>query len=160
MGNLSGQALVAAHWLAHVNAALNGTAAVLLVAGLIAIKGRREILHRRLMLGAFGVSTLFLACYLAYHVWPVGVAATPFPGQGAVRVVYYVVLASHVVLAMLVPPLAAVTIFLGLRDDRARHRRLVRWTFPIWLYVSVTGVAIYVMLYHIWEPADAGPIIP
>lgn len=101
------------------------------------------------MLCAFAVSCLFLISYVAYHVWPIGAAATKFPGQGPIRIVYYVILVSHIVLAMAVPVLAVITITLGLRDRRAAHRKLARWTFPIWLYVSVTGVVIYLMLYQL-----------
>jgi uncharacterized membrane protein YozB (DUF420 family) len=94
-----------------------------------------------------------LICYLAYHVWPVGAKATPFAGSGAVRTVYYAVLVTHILLAAAVPVLAIRTIYLGLRDRRAAHRRWAKWTFPIWLYVSVTGVVIYVMLYHLYPAA-------
>lgn len=143
--------LLAAHPLAHINALLNATATVLLVVGYVLIKQRRETAHKRTMLTAFGVSVLFLISYLAYHVWPVGAQATPFPGPRSVKLgVYLPLLISHILLAMVVPPLAAVTIYLGLRDKRERHRRLARWTFPIWLYVSVTGVLVYLMLYQIW----------
>ncbi|MCH8057109.1 MAG: DUF420 domain-containing protein [Proteobacteria bacterium] len=123
---------------------------LLLVIGFVLIKSGREQAHKRTMLTAFGVSVVFLTCYLAYHVWPVGAAATPFPGTGAVRIAYYVMLISHIILAIAVPPLAIFTIHAGLRDRRERHRRLARWTFPIWLYVSVTGVAIYGMLYYLY----------
>ncbi len=142
------------HPLATVNALLNGLATVLLVVGFVLIKCRREDAHRRVMLAAFGVSVVFLICYLAYHVWPVGAKATPFSGSGAVKTAYYAVLVSHIILAAAVPVLAIRTIYLGLRDRRAAHRRWARWTFPIWLYVSVTGVAIYLMLYHLY-PAPA-----
>ena len=152
--------LLAIHPLAHINAALNATAAVLLVLGYRFIKQRRERAHKVTMLTAFAVSIVFLVCYLAYHVWPVGQKATPFPGAGAVKGIYYAVLISHVILAMLVPPLAATTIYLGLRDRRAWHVRLARWTFPIWLYVSVTGVVVYAMLYHLYPAAEVGIIMP
>src|SRR5690606_16364227 len=118
------------HPLAHVNAALNGLATVLLVIGFVQIKQGRELAHKRTMLAAFGVSVLFLISYLAYHVWPVGAQATPFRGEGGARVAYFVVLISHIILAMFVPPLAAVTIFLGLRDQRKAHLRLAKITFP------------------------------
>jgi len=134
-------------YLAAVNASLNGTAAVLLVTGYVLIKRRRERAHTLTMLAAFAVSIVFLACYLMR----ISLAGSkPFLGQGAVRPLYFAILISHVVLAALVPVLAGSTIYLGLRDRRASHRRIAQWTFPIWLYVSVTGVVIYVMLYHLY----------
>jgi putative membrane protein len=139
--------------LPHVNAALNGLAALLLVAGYILIRMRRETAHKWTMLGCFGVSTIFLACYLTYHFGIGG--SKPFPEDaGNVRVVYLAILATHAVLAVAVPPLAIATIYFGLRDQRAWHRRLARWTFPIWLYVSVTGVVVYWMLYQMYGPAQ------
>lgn len=140
------------HPLATVNALLNGLATALLVLGFLLIKARRENAHRNVMLAAFGVSVIFLICYLAYHVWPVGAKATPFSGAGAVRAVYYAVLISHILLAAAVPVLALRTIYLGLKNRRTAHLRWAKWTFPIWLYVSVTGVVIYLMLYHLYPP--------
>jgi uncharacterized membrane protein YozB (DUF420 family) len=102
---------------------------------------------------------LFLICYLAYHVWPVGAKATPFRGPDSARPIYYGILISHIILAAAVPFLAGATIYLGLGDRRAAHRRLARWTFPIWLYVSITGVVIYVMLYHLYPASAANRII-
>ncbi|MBX9788344.1 MAG: DUF420 domain-containing protein [Pirellulales bacterium] len=135
-----------------VNALLNATAAVLLVVGYVLIRQGREQAHKRAMLSAFGVSIAFLACYLVYH-WQV--RHVPFLGPPVVRVVYLAILISHIVLAACVPVLAIVTIWLGLADRRAAHRRLARWTLPIWLYVSVTGVIVYLMLYHLWPGAPA-----
>ncbi len=138
-----------------LNASLNLAATLLLVSGLVLIKRGREGAHKRVMIGAFAVSVLFLLSYLAYHVWPVGAAATPFAGQGPIRLVYYTILITHIVLAMAVPVLAVVTIWLGLSDRRAAHRRWARWTFPIWLYVSITGVLIYLLLYQLYaQPTD------
>ncbi|MEX2187979.1 MAG: DUF420 domain-containing protein [Pirellulales bacterium] len=142
------------HPLATINALLNGSATVLLVVGFVLIKRRREQAHRRVMLSAFGVSVAFLICYLAYHVWPVGAKATPFAGEGFAKTAYYTMLVSHILLAAAVPVLAIRTIYLGLHDRRAAHRRWAKWTFPIWLYVSVTGVLIYLVLYHLY-PAPA-----
>ena len=147
---LGPELLLAAHALAHVNALLNATATVLLLAGYAMIRQRRELAHKRLMLAAFAVSVAFLGSYLTYH-WLVGSVA--FTGQGAIRIVYYTILVTHVVLAAIVPFLAAVTIYFGLRDRRKKHRQVARWTFPIWLYVSVTGVIVYLMLYHLF-PAE------
>ncbi len=142
--------LSTAHPLVHVNALLNATATVLLVAGYVMIRQRRETAHKRLMLTAFGVSVAFLVCYLVYH-WQVG--SVRFTGTGAIRVVYLAILVSHIVLAAVVPFLAGATIYLGLRDRRQKHRKVARWTFPIWLYVSVTGVIVYLMLYHLYPAA-------
>jgi putative membrane protein len=139
-----------------VNAALNATAAVLLVWGWVEIKRRREQAHKRLMLTAFGVSSAFLACYLLYHF---KVGHVKFAGPEGVRKLYYAILLSHVLLAVTVPVLAGVTIYLGIADRRSKHRQLARWTFPIWLYVSITGVVIYVMLYHLYPASPQGPII-
>ena len=135
-----------------LNALLNALAAVLLIVGFVLIKGRRERAHQWTMLAAFGVSVVFLLSYVAYHVWPIGAATTPFGGRGGLRVVYFTILISHIVLAMAVPVLAICTIYFGLRERRVAHRKLARWTLPIWLYVSVTGVVIYMMLYH-WYPS-------
>jgi uncharacterized membrane protein YozB (DUF420 family) len=130
-----------------VNALLNATAAVLLVVGYRLIRQRREQAHKRVMLSAFAVSIVFLACYLVYH-WQV--RHVPFAGPPTVRVVYLAILITHVILAACVPVLAIVTIWLGLTDRRVAHRRWARWTLPIWLYVSITGVVVYLMLYHLW----------
>ncbi len=132
------------HDLPHLNAALNATAAVLLTRGWLLIKARRIQAHRRCMLSAFAASALFLASYVTYHAQ---VGSKPFAGTGIVRGVYFSILIPHVVLAAVILPLAIVTLRRGLRRDDARHRRLARWTLPIWMFVSVTGVAVYVMLY-------------
>lgn len=144
------------HDLPVVNAALNATATVLLVVGYALIKRRRETAHRNTMLTAFAVSVAFLTCYLVYHY---EVGSVKFTDPSPVRYVYYAILASHVLLAMTVPMLAIVTIWAGLADRRERHRRWAHWTYPIWLYVSVTGVVIYVMLYHLYPSAELGSII-
>jgi len=153
------------HILPHVNASLNAVATVLLVVGFVLIKRAQaqpekrislETGHKWTMLGCFGVSVLFLACYLFYHIVVMEGLSKKFPADtGAVRYVYYAILLTHVVLAAVVPFLAIATIYLGLRDRRAAHRRLARWTFPIWLYVSVTGVIVYLMLYQLYQPAEA-----
>ncbi len=144
--------------LPHVNASLNALATVLLVVGYVLIKRRQEAAHKWTMLACFGVSTVFLACYLTYHV---NVLSKHFPSYPplAVRYSYYTVLLSHIVLAATVPFLAIATIWLGLADKRQAHRRLARWTFPIWLYVSITGVIVYPMLYQIYPPAAEQPTI-
>jgi uncharacterized membrane protein YozB (DUF420 family) len=147
---LFGEALLAAapHPLASLNALLNASATVLLIVGWALIKRRHETAHRNVMLAAFGVSCAFLASYLTYHL--LFQLTVPFAGPASIRRVYIAILVTHVVLAATVPFLAIVTIYLGLRDRRLAHRRLARWTFPIWLYVSVTGVVIYLLLYHLY----------
>jgi uncharacterized membrane protein YozB (DUF420 family) len=133
--------------LPHVNAALNALATLLLVLGVWLIRRGREAAHKRTMLSCFAVSTAFLVCYLVYHACA-GSKKFPPAAPQPVRYFYFALLISHIVLAAAVPVLAIWTIVLGLKDRRAAHRRLARWTFPIWLYVSVTGVAVYAMLYH------------
>jgi len=135
-------------FLPAVNASLNALAATLLVVGRSLARQGRIDAHKRSMLGAFGVSTVFLLLYVTHKVWR-DFENTTFHGEGLVRGAYLVMLASHVLLAASVPVLAIVLIRLGLRDERARHRRLARIAWPIWMYVSVTGVAIYVVLYHL-----------
>ena len=149
--------LAAIHPLATTNAVLNGLATVLLLVGFALIKARRETAHRNVMLAAFAVSCAFLACYLTYH-YQVGAQGAKFSGAGGIRTAYFAILISHIILAAVTPFLAIGVIWLGLKDRRAAHRRLARWTFPIWLYVSITGVVIYGMLYHLY-PAAAGETI-
>ncbi|MBI4592909.1 MAG: DUF420 domain-containing protein [Candidatus Rokubacteria bacterium] len=129
-----------------VNAFLNGTSAVLLTAGFLLIRRRKISAHKACMLSAFGVSTLFLVSYVVYHA---AAGSRPFGGQGWIRPVYFFLLVTHIVLAATIVPLALTTIWRGLRSDVVRHRRIARWTLPLWLYVSVTGVIIYWMLYHL-----------
>jgi protein SCO1/2/putative membrane protein len=133
------------HDLPAVNAALNATAAVLLVWGFALIRSGRKRTHRRVMLAAFTVSALFLVCYVIYHA---SVGAVRFAGTGAIRALYLSILFTHTLLAAAVPPLAIVTLSRGLRGRFDRHRAIARWTLPIWLYVSVTGVVVYWMLYR------------
>ena len=128
-----------------VNATLNGISAVLLVIGYVLIRRKRIRQHRGVMLGAFTVSCLFLIGYVTYHY---NVGSKPFPGQGPIRTVYFFILITHIVLAALVPPMAIITLVRALRERFDAHARLARWTLPIWLYVSVTGVAVYWMLYR------------
>jgi len=129
-----------------LNASLNATAALLLVAGYRMIRrGRREA-HRRLMLAAFTVSTLFLVSYLVYHF---EVGSVRFTKTGVIRTLYFAILISHTILAAAVPPLAVLTLGRALRGRLEAHRRIARWTLPIWLYVSATGAAVYWMLYRL-----------
>jgi uncharacterized membrane protein YozB (DUF420 family) len=144
--------MITAQDLPSVNAALNGASACLLTLGYAAVRRRWLRLHAACMLTALGISVLFLASYLYYHLVVQEGKATPFSGEGWVRRVYFTVLVSHMVLAAVVPPLALATIYQALRSRFARHVRLARWTLPIWLYVSVTGVVVYWMLYHLFTP--------
>ena len=137
--------------LPHLNAALNATSAVLLSVGYGFIRRKNIPAHRVCMIAAFVASILFLVSYLTYHgvrQSREGVGHTRFPGTGPVATFYHVMLFSHVTLAALVPILAIITLRRGLRMDVVRHRRIARWTLPLWLYVSVTGVLVYFMLYH------------
>jgi len=129
-----------------INAVLNATAAILLIWGFTLIRRKRIQAHRKVMITAFVTSCLFLACYLVYHYQ---VGSVRFQKTGAIRTVYLSILGTHTVLAALVPVLAIITLRRGLAARYDRHRRLARWTLPIWLYVSVTGVVVYVMLYHL-----------
>ncbi|MGC4003455.1 MAG: DUF420 domain-containing protein [Pirellulales bacterium] len=138
--------------LATTNAVLNGTATVLLIVGYWLIKARRETAHRNTMLAAFATSVVFLACYVIHH-WNVG-GSVPFTGVGPVRYLYFAILATHIPLAATVPVLAIQTIRLGLKNDRIRHKRWAKFTFPIWLYVSITGVLIYLMLYVLYPTVE------
>jgi uncharacterized membrane protein YozB (DUF420 family) len=131
--------------LPSLNALLNATAAALLVWGWLLIRRRRVERHRKVMLAAFAVSTAFLASYLVYHF---NVGSVRFQKTGAIRAFYLSLLATHTVLAAAVPPLAVITLSRGLGARYDKHRRIARWTLPIWLYVSVTGVAVYLMLYR------------
>jgi uncharacterized membrane protein YozB (DUF420 family) len=128
-----------------LNATLNGIASALLVAGFLFIRRGRVAQHRFCMLSALGVSILFLISYLTYHA---RVGDVRFQGQGAIRVGYFAILIPHIILAAVVPPLAIITASFGLLGRYTRHVKIARWTLPIWLYVSVTGVVIYLMLYQ------------
>jgi uncharacterized membrane protein YozB (DUF420 family) len=136
---------VTVHDLPAVNASLNALSGVLLLCGYTMIRLRRIELHRRCMIAAFAASSLFLICYVVYHAQ---VGSVRFPRQGFVRPLYFTILITHVTLAATVPPLAIVTLSRGLKARYPQHRRIARWTFPIWLYVSVTGVLVYVLLYQ------------
>ena len=133
------------HDLPAVNAPLNAISGVLLILAYLLIRARRIEQHRRVMIAAFATSSLFLICYLVYHAQ---VGSVPFTRQGLVRPLYFTILITHVTLAASVLPLAIVTLSRGLKARYAQHRRIARWTLPIWLYVSVTGVLVYVLLYQ------------
>jgi uncharacterized membrane protein YozB (DUF420 family) len=156
-----------AHPLVHLNAALNLLATLLLALGFWQIKRRREAAHGRIMIAALATSAAFLTSYLTYHFM---VGRVEFTHQGAVRYAYYAILISHVLLAFSVPFLAIAAALFGSRavgwgraadlssaeraQFRAKHIRVVRWAYPIWMYVSVTGVVVYAMLYHLWPSAE------
>jgi putative membrane protein len=133
------------HDLPAINATLNAVAAVLLFTAYILIRQRRIEAHRRTMIAAFATSSLFLICYIVYHAQ---VGSVRFTRQGFVRPLYFTILITHVTLAAAVLPLAIVTLSRGLKARFAQHRAIARWTLPIWLYVSVTGVLVYVLLYQ------------
>ncbi|HYL37855.1 MAG TPA: DUF420 domain-containing protein [Bryobacteraceae bacterium] len=133
------------HALPAVNATLNAAAAVLLVTGYTFIRNGRIQAHKRVMLTAFCVSIAFLTSYLVYHSQ---VGSVHYPKTGVIRLAYYTILVSHTILAATVPVLAIITLRRALRGDFKRHRKIARWTLPIWLYVSVTGVVVYLMLYR------------
>ena len=133
--------------LPHLNAFLNTTSAILLITGYRFIRKGRIVAHRNCQVSAVVTSTLFLISYLTYHSYH---GDTRFLGQGIVRPIYFAILISHVCLAIVILPLVLITLLRALRGDFLRHRRIARWTLPIWLYVSVTGVIVYLMLYHIY----------
>ena len=129
-----------------VNATLNSISGILLTIGYVYIRRRNIAAHKNCMLAAFGVSVLFLVCYVIYHYHA---GSKPFTKQGWIRPVYFTILISHILLAFVIVPLALRTLYLAWRERFAQHRRIAKITFPIWLYVSVTGVLIYVMLYRL-----------
>ena len=129
-----------------VDAVLNATSAVLLALGFYFIRRKNIPAHRACMLAAFATSVLFLMCYLTYHYFH---GVTRFPGQGLIRTFYFSLLGSHTILAVVIVPLVLTTLYRAWRGRFERHRRIAVWTLPLWMYVSVTGVAVYWMLYHV-----------
>jgi uncharacterized membrane protein YozB (DUF420 family) len=127
-----------------VNASLNALATILLIYGYILIRAGKREQHKRVMLSAFGVSAIFLVCYLVYHF---EVGSVPYQGQGWMRTVYFTILISHVILAATVPVLTILTLWRAFQERFDKHKRIAKITFPIWLYVSITGVLVYFMLY-------------
>jgi uncharacterized membrane protein YozB (DUF420 family) len=134
-----------------LNATLNATSTILLTAGYRFIRRRQITAHKRCMLAACATSALFLMSYLTYHYY---VGSMPFRGQGWVRPLYFAILISHTILAAAIVPLVLITLFRAWKADFVRHARLARWTWPIWMYVSVTGVIIYMMLYQLFPPTS------
>ncbi len=135
-----------------INAGLNALAGVLLLVGWIAIRNRRIRLHQTCMVSAFTASTIFLASYLYYHIVIKGGQPTRFPVEGTPKTIYLSILLSHTILAVAVAIMAPITMYLAFRGRFAKHKALARWTLPIWLYVSVTGVVVYWMLYRMYAP--------
>jgi uncharacterized membrane protein YozB (DUF420 family) len=133
--------------LPHLNAVLNTTSALFLIAGYRFIRHRRIQAHRNCQLLALFSSVAFLTSYLTYHYFH---GSTRFPGQGIIRPIYLTILLTHTILAVVIVPLIFVTLYRALRFDFIRHKRIARWTLPLWLYVSVTGVVVYLMLYHLY----------
>lgn len=129
-----------------INAILNGISALFLMAGFLFIKQKRVTTHKTCMLVAFTTSILFLISYLTYHYQ---VGSVRFTGQGWIRSVYFVILISHTTLAAVIVPLALITLYRAWKEQFVKHRKIARWTLPIWLYVSVTGVVVYWMLYKL-----------
>lgn len=139
--------------LPHVNALLNTTSGLFLIAGYIFIRRRNINAHRSSMLAAFIASTVFLISYVLYHsllAYYLGQGPTKFKGEGLIRPIYFAVLITHTILAIVVVPFILIALVRGLRRQDEQHRRIARWTLPIWLYVSVTGVAVYLLLYQIY----------
>lgn len=133
--------------LPHLNAALNSTSTVLIVLGFWFIRRKRVRAHRACMIGATVVSAIFLASYLVYHY---SAGHTRFGHPGIVKTIYLVILFTHICLAVTVPVLVGMALYRAFRNEIERHRKIVKWAYPIWLYVSVTGVVVYVMLYHLY----------
>lgn len=130
-----------------LNAILNTTSALLLLLGHREIKRGRRVTHKKLMIAAFTASSLFLVSYIVYHYVH---GAQYFQGQGWIRSLYFLILGTHTILAALIVPLVLITLRRGLKNDFARHKKIAKWTYPIWLYVSITGVIIYLMLYQLF----------
>jgi uncharacterized membrane protein YozB (DUF420 family) len=133
--------------LPHLNAILNATSGLLLITGYLLIRRRKINAHRNCLLAALTASSLFLASYLTYHYYH---GTTHFTGTGFVKTLYFIILFTHTILAVVIVPFIGVTLTRALRGDFARHRRIARWTFPMWLYVSITGVVVYLMLYQLY----------
>ena len=145
--------MTAVEFFPPLNASLNALSGILLLTAYVHIRAKRVALHRRFMLAACATSVLFLVSYVTYHSLRGGVV-TRFAGTGWVRTLYLSILLTHTVLAVVILPMAVTTVVLGLRMRVEKHRRIARWTFPLWLYVSVTGVVVYFFLYH-WFPSQA-----
>jgi putative membrane protein len=139
-------------YLPAVNASLNAACTVFLLCGYSFIRRRKILPHKICMLSAFGCSMAFLVCYVYFHVHA---GIIRFGGQGVIRPIYFTILISHMILAVVILPLVIITLTFALRGEFSRHRRIARWTFPIWLYVSITGVIVYWLLYILYTPLEA-----
>lgn len=136
-------------YMPHVQAVLNATATVLLFVGYIYIKGSHRLAHRNCMIAALVVSTVFLVSYLTYHGQ---VGYQPFEGQGPIRPVYFTLLFSHIILSGVIVPMVLITVFYALKGNFNKHPRIARWTLPIWLYISISGVIVYILAFHVYPP--------
>ena len=139
--------------LPHINALLNATSGIFLITGYVLIRRRKTNAHRRSMIAAFIASIIFLISYVLYHsllAYYLGQGPTKFKGEGMIRPVYFFILITHTFLAIIIVPFVIITLRRGLKGNYDKHRRIARWTFPLWLYVSVTGVIVYLMLYQIY----------
>jgi putative membrane protein len=136
---------------AALNASLNGVSGVLLAGGYAAIRAGKRDVHKRFMISAFAVSTVFLISYVVYHI---RVGHVPFQGQGLVRPIYFTLLISHTILAIVIVPLILITLRRAWLEKFDKHRAIARWTLPLWFYVCVTGVIVYLMLYQIYVPTS------
>jgi putative membrane protein len=143
--------MTAVQFFPPLNASLNALSGILLLLGYMHIRRKNVATHRRFMLAACGTSVLFLICYVTYHTLRGGVV-TKFAGEGVWRTVYFAILTSHTILAVVILPLAVLSVWNGLKMRVPQHRRVARWTFPLWMYVSVTGVLVYFFLYHWFAP--------
>ena len=133
-------------YLPHLNVFLNILSTTLLICGYAFIRRGRRDLHKRAMISAFVVSSLFVLSYVTYHA---AVGSVRFGGEGALRIAYFIILGSHTILAMSVPPMALMTLFRAFGGRFEQHKRLARWTLPIWLYVNITGIVVYLLVYHL-----------
>lgn len=137
-------------YLPHFQAILNTSAALLLGAGYYFIRTRNREAHRNAMIGALAISSVFMVSYLTYHA---KVGYMPFAGQGMIRPFYFTMLASHVILAAAIVPMVLLTVVYAVKSNFSKHPRIARWTLPLWFYVSVSGVLIYILGFHIYKPA-------
>jgi uncharacterized membrane protein YozB (DUF420 family) len=133
----------------HVQAVLNALAAILLFIGYHHIKNNNRIIHRNYMVGALIVSTIFLVSYLTYHA---KVGYQPFEGQGIIRPFYFTILFSHIILSGVIVPMVLLTVFFALKGNFNKHPRIARWTLPTWIYISISGVIVYVLAFHVYPP--------
>ncbi len=130
-------------YLPHINGTINSIVTILLISAFIAVKKRKIEAHKKLMLAAVGFSLIFLSSYVTYHYF---VSETHFGGSPAMKKIYYIILISHILLAMVSVPLILFTLYFGLRNEVAKHKKIVKFAFPVWLYVAISGVLVYLMI--------------